>query len=205
MTWFNYRRHEDDLVIVDHPTSEEQQEQQQQASHNGAAEPATPYEAAEMEKDSSVDNMKEQQQDNEGRRGHLFFGCLCDMRIATVLMSCISIAVHTILILSEVVQGIYSFTAMEYCLLVLSILGLVGALNYLKACTGVSVVGMIWFALVHISSKMWYHYALDLLWMYPTAVLTYEIHAGIMSKERYTQEEYLQPAVRRSPVVAAMV
>lgn len=168
------------------------------AAADGEHQPATPYEAAEVEKDSKQ---------AQGRRhGHLFFGCLCDMRIAAAVMACINIAVRVILMIIEVCRGIYEFTAMEYCILILSIIGLVGALNYMSECTGVAALGLTWFFIVHltVNGNPWYEWLLDLLVIYPMAVITYEIHAGIMSKERYAQEEFLQPAVR-SHVAAALV
>jgi hypothetical protein len=179
-------------------------QKEEPSSYEIEQEPATPYEAAELQKDAGGGD--------EERRGHLFFGCLCDMRIATVLMNCISIAVRVCLILIEVYRGIYTFMAMEYCLLVLSIIGLWGALNYMSLCTGVSTVGVMWFFFVHVlavasssqNQQHWYQMVLEILVIYPTAVLTYEIQNGIMSKDRYAKEEYLQPKVR-SHVAGAMV
>jgi hypothetical protein len=132
----------------------------------------------------------------EERQGHLLFGFVCDMRIATVFINIFNILA---LVVGIVITGIQykTFTATFYAFenaflgIALSIVGALGALNYVLWMVAVATTG---FGLGFILDLFGLHLIgilIGALVLYPHAVLTYEIKEGIMSKETYAREEHI--------------
>jgi hypothetical protein len=132
----------------------------------------------------------------EERQGHLLFGYVCDMRIAVVFVNIFNMLA---LLVGIVITGIQykTFSAAFYAFenaflgIALSIVGALGALNYVLWMVSVATIG---FGLGFILDLFGLHLIGILiggLVLYPHIVLTYEIKEGIMSKETYAREEHI--------------
>lgn len=149
-------------------------------------EPATPYEASEPVND-----------DAPVRRGHICCWGLCDMRVAAVILNSANIVFRLICLVFELSWGDWYTTSVDYCSLVLSVIAAFGALNYDFPCTVVATVGHAWFFFVHLIAHASVLLSIfDLFMIYVTFMIAYEIHAGIMTKETYRREEYIEPTTR---------
>lgn len=130
------------------------------------------------------------------RKGHLFFGCLCDMRIAVVFTNILNVV---FLLIGVLIAGIThkSFEAAfiafanAFLGLALSILGILGALNYVFWLVMTATIGFSLGTILDIIGSHWVGVAFGLLAVYPLSVLSYQINIGIMSKETYAQEEHI--------------
>jgi hypothetical protein len=133
---------------------------------------------------------------NAPKKGHLLFGKICDMRIAVVFLNILNIIA---ILFGVIITGIQykAFSASLYAFangflaMSLSIVGALGALNYVLWMVAVATVG---FALGFLLDLIGFHFGGILiggLVLYPHAVLTYEIQTGIMSKETYAREEHI--------------
>ena len=122
-----------------------------------------------------------------GGGGHLCFGRFFDMRVGTMTANAVNIVVRVLYIIIASATGNhfpYRVSATDYCTLVFSILGVIGAVKYNLYCTATAAVGLTWVFLPRLGeSEVWYMFLLDCLVIYPTIVLTYEIYTGIMSKD----------------------
>ena len=75
--------------------------------------------------------------------------------------------------------------------LALSILGILGALNYVFWLVMTATIGFSLGTILDIIGNHWVGVAFGVLAVYPLSVLSYQINVGIMSKETYAQEEHI--------------
>lgn len=130
------------------------------------------------------------------RQGHLLFGFLCDMRIAVVFLNIFNIFAICVGIIVTGFQ-FKTFSAAWYAFengflgIALSIVGALGALNYVLWMVGVATAGFAIGFLIDLFGLHLIGILVGGLVLYPHVVLTYEIHEGIMSKETYPREEHI--------------
>ena len=134
--------------------------------------------------------------DEVERQGHLLFGFVCDMRIAVVFLNIFNIVAISVGIIITGLQ-FKTFSAAWYAFengflsIALSIVGALGALNYVLWMVGVATAGFAIGFLIDLFGLHLIGILVGGLVLYPHVVLTYEIHEGIMSKETYPREEHI--------------
>ena len=134
--------------------------------------------------------------DEMERQGHLLFGFICDMRIAVVFLNIFNIFAICVGILVTGLQ-FHSLGAAWYAFengflsIALSVVGALGALNYVLWMVGVATLGFAFGFLIDLFGLHLIGILVGGLVLYPHVVLTYEIHGGIMSKETYAREEHI--------------
>eukprot|EP00980_Cylindrotheca_fusiformis_P007552 scaffold1567_cov102-Cylindrotheca_fusiformis.AAC.3 len=132
----------------------------------------------------------------EERKGHLLFGFVCDMRIAVVFVNIFNIIALIVGILITTVQY-RTFGAMLYAFensflgIALSVLGILGALNYVLWMVAVATIGFGLGLLLDLFGLHLIGILIGSLVVYPHAMLTYEIKEGIMTRETYAREEHI--------------
>ena len=169
-------------------------------------EEATPYVAAEargerrtrVPKTSQTSYVADEDGDDQPytRRGHLFFNRYCDMRIATIAINSLNIALRIICLVTQYTWGELYPTSTDYCSIILSAIAIFGAINYEHLVTGVATVGLACIAVTRmVWGAAWYGIVFDLLLLYPSAMLTYEIYQAIITEDTYEREEYIDPQI----------
>lgn len=125
------------------------------------------------------------------RKGHLLFYKFCDMRIAVVGMNIFNVV---LIVLSGLV-GIWKFgfgsILVMFPGLVLSGVGIYGALNFELWAVLLATVGFVLGLLSDIWYLNWIGLVIGCLICYPHIVLCHELNEGIISKETYEKEEYI--------------
>lgn len=162
----------------------------------------TPY-TAQVEGAENVSEGEGEYFDEEtmARQGHLCFGCLFDMRIGTVMANSMNVVLKIIIIAFDISWGQLYPVITSYCSLLLSLVGIFGALYFETLPVWLCSLGFTAVALVHlIGGAEWFAFFFDTFLVYPTLILALQLQRGMMTKENYTRrEEYLDPRLR--PVV----
>jgi hypothetical protein len=157
-----------------------------QAPQEGG-DPETPYQRA-------ADLEEEPEEPEELPPRHLCFGRLFDMRVGTVVACSVNVVLRIVFLLFDVSLGMGRTVATDYYALILSLVGVFGALNYEYLATGISALGLMWLLGAHlVAGHNIPGVIYDILIIYPTAVISYELFRGILTKENY--EEVLELAV----------
>lgn len=151
-------------------------------------------------KSATKTTMKESEaaakEENNERKGHLLFGKICDMRIAVVSFNLVNILLILFGIIATGIKyrafsaSLYAFQN-SFLALSLSIVGVLGALNYVLWMVAVATAGFALGFLLEVIGLHWIGILIGGLVLYPHAFLTYEIKEGIMSKETYAREEHI--------------
>jgi hypothetical protein len=132
---------------------------------------------------------REKEKETTGRRGHLLFYFICDMRIAVVFLNIMNIC---LLLLSSFI-GIYKFgwgtLLVIFPGLVLSGIAIYGAMNFELWALVMATIGFLLGLLSDFWYLNWIGIAFGMLVCYPHVVLTYEIKEGILNKETYNKQE----------------
>jgi hypothetical protein len=149
-------------------------------------------EKQEQESASRVPVSSGDAEPTEERQGHLFFGRLCDMRVAVVSMNVFNII---LLIIGGIVTlvkfGMIGLGA-HFPGIVLSGIGIFGAMNFELWAVCLATVGYCVGLLFDLFWLNWIGILIGALIVYPHAVLCYEMKKGIMTKETYKREEYVE-------------
>lgn len=127
---------------------------------------------------------------------HLCFGRFCDMRSGTVSLNLLNIFVRILALGFSFAWGmVYPFST-DLVSIAMSAIAICGAINYLYCFTGVASIGLMGVAVYHMIYQVdsFGGILFDLLLVYPTSVITYEIMSGVMSRDNY--EEYIDPEIR---------
>lgn len=132
------------------------------------------------------------------RYASLFCG-VCDMRVATVLLN----AMHIIFtILLEVVDALSwdhkDFHLLAVFAVVLSGLSIFGALNFNFLAMFLSTLGVLVLFFGYLFESHVFGLAMVATILYCQFVLTYEIHSGIMTREKYFEEEFINEEGRQA-------
>lgn len=125
------------------------------------------------------------------RRGKLFFK-LCDMRTATIAMCCLNIVLVLIGMIIHLVR-FFGFMPINAAIpaLVLSCIAIFGAVNFELWAVGLAAVG---FAISLLIDLWWlnvFGIIMGALVVFPVGTLAHELHTGIMTKETYNREEFV--------------
>ena len=130
-----------------------------------------------------------------GRRGHLFFGSICDMRTATFAVHGFNILLKAIFILiRHITLGYFGHPAGGYMSMMLSAIAIFGAYTYEYLATGLASLGFGLFLLGNFIAFDFIGAIADILLLYPVLTLSYEMKNGIITKENFhAQEEYIEP------------
>lgn len=125
------------------------------------------------------------------RQGKLFFK-VCDMRTATMVLCSLNIVLVLIGMIIHLIRY-FGFIPINAAIpaLVLSCIAIFGAVNFELWAAGLAAVG---FGVSLIIDLWWlniFGIVMGVLVLYPTATLAHELHTGIMSKETYNREEFI--------------
>lgn len=132
--------------------------------------------------------------DEHRERRHLCFGRFFDMRVATIVACSVNTLVRILFLASDLTFNFGRSVPTDYYSLMLSLVGLFGAVNFEHIPTGLSALGLLWILFAHIGIGTSIPGVIyDALIIYPTAVVTYEIYSGILSEETYS--EFIAPEI----------
>ena len=130
-----------------------------------------------------------------GRQGHLFCGRFCDMRIAVVVLSVINILILLIGGIVTVVKYGWGGLGAHFPGFVLSCIGIYGALSFEFWAVCLAAIGYTVGLLFDIIWMNWMGLIIGSIVLYPHVVLCKELNDGIMSRETYSREEYIDPVL----------
>jgi hypothetical protein len=135
------------------------------------------------------------------QRGHLFLCYFFDMRVATVVACSLNAIAGIAFLFFDLSLGFGRTVSLDYYAVALSMVGIFGALNYEYLATGVSALGLSWLLVVHfLGANSIPGIIVDLLVIYPTTVISYELYQGILARDNYYNEfiEHEEQLVRTS-------
>mmetsp|Transcript_14028 Transcript_14028/g.22569 ORF Transcript_14028/g.22569 Transcript_14028/m.22569 type:complete len:186 (-) Transcript_14028:241-798(-) len=138
----------------------------------------------------------------EGQRKSSTCCGVCDMRIATLFVNGLNIAMLVVGILVASFRSAMFGKTFLYSVgvalpgLILSSLGIFGAITFELWAMYLATAGFLVAFLLDIIMLQWIGLAITALVLVPHIILSYEIRAGIMTKDSYETEEFLIPEGR---------
>lgn len=133
--------------------------------------------------------------------GSTTFLCLgvCDMRIGTMFVNGFNLAMILVGVLVTGIKSYFFWKAMGAAFaagipgLFLSGVGFYGAKNFDLRAMYVATGGFVLALVVDAVSMQWLGFVVTTIVLFPHAVLSFEMRNGFITKENYSNQEYLSP------------
>lgn len=143
----------------------------------------------------------------QGKQGHSFLFCLCDMRRAVIMMDILAIIGSLIGLLVTILVEKYADKDDEelavlldgfdfWALIVIQVVavicyfsGLVGALRFSICPVLITILWEITYGALCAYDKNWTGLGVAIFWLYPHLFLCRELAQGVMTEENYVESE----------------